>query len=370
MVLWGADMGKSVKTRMTYIDAMKGIAIVLVVFLHSLMNAEKNRDSEYALLMNFLSYLAVPTFFFINGYLYNHKYSLFPIKSIVKKFKTYYIPFVGFSLFFWAFHNVFVYLHLTAEPAYTLKDYAKSFILVFMLHMESKLNGAMWFLRTLLFMVCLYICIDYFFLKIHDRNLRYIILAVVMSIMHIVGKSSICPDAYNLNRVLWDFIFFFFGVVVKEYGIDSMIIKHRTKVFIIGILLFTINCHFFRGGFGVNEHMLDIPGTFCGILAVFALANYRVIFENKLLILFGKASLDIMSLHFLAFKIPSLIYILLRNLGIEKLSDTPVLKGTHGIDFILYVVIGLALCTVEYCLRDNVNKRIKSKRELSRSIYV
>ncbi len=342
------------KSRMSYIDAMKGIAIVLIVFLHSFMNTESNKESEYAVILNFISYMGVPSFFFINGYLYNHKYSLTPFKSLIKKFKAYYVPFVGFSLFFWLFHNVFVLLHLTPEKAYSIKDYIINFVKVFAMHLESGLNGPMWFLRALLIMVCMFIFIDYFAMKISDRNVRYVVLTVVMLIMYAISESRFGTTAYNMNRVLNCFIFFFVGTVVREYELDKIIARHKTIVFIVGLVIFTINCHFFKGGFGVKEHFLDIPGNVCGILAVFALANYKAIYENRAILFLGSASLDIMSLHFLAFKVPTFIYIKMRNLDIERMADVPVLKGTHGADFILYVICGLAICSAEYYIRSRI----------------
>ena len=346
------------KERMPYIDAMKGIAIILVVFLHSFMNTQRNRDSEYAPIMNFLSYIAVPSFFFINGYLYNHKYSLTPLKSMLKKAKAYYIPFVEFSLFFWLFHNVFVLLHFTSESLYSIWDYAKNFAKIFIMHMESDLNGAMWFLRALLFMVCVFICLDFVALKIKNRYMRYVFLTVIILVMYALSETKLGTTKYNINRVLNCSVFFLLGMVIREFELDKIIARHKTLVFIVGMIIFTVNCHFFRGGFGVKEHFLDIPGNMCGILALFALANYKPIYESKAVIYLGKASIDIMSLHFLAFKVPSLILIMLRGLEIERLEDVPVLKGTYGADFMLYAFFGITLCAAEYYLRNKIIKGV------------
>lgn len=355
-------MGTSEKGRMSHVDAMKGISIILIVILHSLCNVERNRDSEYAAVLNIISYTGVPSFFFINGYLYNHKYSLAPIKAVIKKFKAYYVPFVGFSLFFWLFHNLFVLLHLTSEKAYSIKDYIINFVKIFAMHMESELNGPMWFLRALLIMVCAYIFIESFAMNISDRNARYLVIAVVVLVLYALSETKLGTTSYNLNRVMNCMVFFFTGTVIREYGLDKSIAKHKTIVFIAGLAIFIVNCHFFKGGFGVKEHFLDIPGNICGILAVFALANYKAIYENKAVLFFGNASLDVMSLHFLAFKVPSLIYITLRGLELERLEDVPVLKGTHGADFVLYIIFGLALCAAEYYLRSRIMGGIKKYR--------
>ena len=349
----------SKKERMTYIDSMKGVAILLVIFGHSLMNAEKNIDAEFARLLNMVAYVAIPSFFFVNGYLYSHKHSLTPIKTIVKKFKAYYIPFVGFSLFFVIFHNAFVAMHLTKESIYGIKDYIKHFILVFAMHMESELNGPMWFLRVLLIMVCFYVCLDFFVLKIQDRRIRYIVVTFIIALMYTAGRLQIVPGVYNLNKVVLCISYFYLGVLIREFQIDKFIDEHKVPVILVCMIILLIATFTSWGGVGVKMGVMDLPGQLFGTLGVFTICKYKKISECKALHFFGSASLDIMCLHFLAFKPVSYFFIVSRHLDIENLSDLPILKGTHGMDFLLYDVVALSICCVEFFLRTKVLKRIK-----------
>ncbi len=355
-------MGKNEPNRMRYIDAMKGIAILMVMFAHSMMNNSTKVESEYARAMNLLSYMALPCFFFVNGYLYNHKYSLSPVSSIIKKFKAYYIPFVGFSLFFWLFHNVFVKLHLTSEELYSFKDYAVRFVLVFLMHMESGLNGAMWFLRALLLMVCIYILLEYSLRKIEDRNKRYLILFVIIVIMAVTGKVVPIPNYYNIPRIFRDFYMFFLGVLVREYEVDKFIDKHKIPVFLVCGSAITATGFIFFGGLAKETYGLDIPGILCGMIAIFTLSKMSFVENSKFLALCGKASLDIMCLHFLAYKVVSFFIIKKNNLDIERLTEKPVLLDTHGITFLIYVIVGLSLCLIEYILRTRIFSYIREKR--------
>ena len=352
-------MGNNSRGRMTYIDAMKGIAILLVVVTHSLMNADKNIDSNYAAIINFNAFVAVPSFFFINGYLYNHNHSLTPIKSIIKKFKVYYIPFVGFNLFFWLFHNAFVSLHMTTESLYDIKDYIKHFFVIFALHLESELNGPMWFLRVLLIMACMYICIDYLALKIDNKRTRYVVLTIVVILMYIAYSVKIVPTVMNMRKVFSNMIFFYAGVVIREFDLDKLIDKYKSVVFILGMVMLFITSIVSKSAIGQEKHLIDVPGQICGIVGIFALSMVPLVANSKMLQFLGNASLDIMCLHFLAFKLVSFILIMTRHLEIERLSELPVLRGTNGFDFLFYDLVALCICSLEYLLRTKVCNRFK-----------
>ena len=354
-------MGNNSRGRMTYIDAMKGIVILLVVVTHSLMNADKNVDSNYAAIINFNAFVAVPSFFFINGYLYNHKYSLPPIKSIIKKFKVYYIPFVGFNLFFWLFHNAFVSLHMTTESFYDIKDYIKHFFIIFALHLESDLNGPMWFLRVLLIMTCIYIFVDFLALRIKDRRMRYVVLTAVIILMYLAYLAKIVPSALNMKKVFSSIVYFYAGVVIKEFDLDKLIDKHKSVVFILGMVMLFITSIISKSAIGQEKHLIDIPGQICGVVGIFALSMVPLVANRKILQFLGNASLDIMCLHFLAFKLVSFIFIMTRHLDIERLAELPVLRGTNGFDFLFYDLVALALCSIEYLLRTKVCNRFKYK---------
>ena len=57
--------------RIDYIDTAKGIAIFAVVLSHAITNNNATLEITYPVLLNWLSFFNVSTFFFINGFLYN-----------------------------------------------------------------------------------------------------------------------------------------------------------------------------------------------------------------------------------------------------------------------------------------------------------
>lgn len=356
-------MGREAAKRMPYIDAMKGIAIVLVVVMHSLMNAKRNIDSDYAIAINFGAYMAVPSFFFINGYLFNHKYALSPVMSIIKKFKAYYIPFVGFSLLFWMFHNLFVSIRFSSGAIYSFKDYVINFFLIFLMHMESGLCGPIWFLRALLIMVCSYILIEYVvFRLVPNRNVRFLIMFIIVAGMYFAGKARLLPNVYNSNKILVNMSFFFLGVVVREFKVDEIIDRHKILVCVVGIGAILLTSIIYPGAIGVDVGYRDLPGNLLGILGIFALAKLPFVENNKLLSFLGKASLDIMAMHFFVFKVVEFVLIVLTHQSLERLSEGPVLTGTKLPVNLVYVVISLALCSLFYVLRTKIVEWYKNKR--------
>ena len=96
------------KKRIEYLDTAKGIAILAVVISHAITHTNDIFHVTHPILLNWLSFFNVSTFFFINGFLYNENCIESPLKSIIKKFKAYYIPYVSYNLVLLFFQNFFV----------------------------------------------------------------------------------------------------------------------------------------------------------------------------------------------------------------------------------------------------------------------
>jgi fucose 4-O-acetylase-like acetyltransferase len=90
------------KQRLLFIDALKGIAILLVVLGHSfggvdLLSHDKN--NVYITLYNFIYGFHMPLFFFISGYLFNFKKYLNHFNGLAtSRFMSLILPYICFSL--------------------------------------------------------------------------------------------------------------------------------------------------------------------------------------------------------------------------------------------------------------------------------
>ena len=112
------------KDRIGYLDALRGIGIILVVFLH--VEYFSFYDFEYGtFVMNILQVLANPLFFFISGFVSYKEDSLFDarylIKSIYNKIQSLILPTVVIGLFYTCFHldhSILGFWHSPAKYGY------------------------------------------------------------------------------------------------------------------------------------------------------------------------------------------------------------------------------------------------------------
>lgn len=91
-----------------------------------------------------------------------------------------------------------------------------------------------------------------------------------------------------------------------------------------------------------NNIAASAAGGLLGISLVLVIAGFGWFQNNKYLIQIGKCSLEIMALHFLAFKIVSLIIIIIYRLPVTRLSDYPVIE-TGGLWWICYTLVGVCV---------------------------
>ena len=98
-------------SRILYIDAAKAIAMISVVMFHACTNQDPYLAKK-AYLIQFLSAFAMPSFFFINGFLYKNKHIDKPAVEIWRKIKAYYGPFLIYNLVYLSLHNLFAFLHM------------------------------------------------------------------------------------------------------------------------------------------------------------------------------------------------------------------------------------------------------------------
>lgn len=78
----------SQERRLNYLDVSKGIAIILIVIQHAITNQINILEIHNIYLLRFITQFTMPTFFLINGFLFNEKYSVKPISGIFKKGKS------------------------------------------------------------------------------------------------------------------------------------------------------------------------------------------------------------------------------------------------------------------------------------------
>ena len=340
-------------SRILYIDAAKAIAMISVVMFHACTNQDPYLAKK-AYLIQFLSAFAMPSFFFINGFLYKNKHIDKPAVEIWRKIKAYYGPFLIYNLVYLLLHNLFAFLHMVdaqyGNSYYDLETYLKHFLLAITGHREF-FSGALWFLGSILILNIIYIITDYIILKIFHGQYKLTIFAIFTFLIIIAGNSGYVPQTMKLAESCINSLYFFFGITYRELKMNNLF-ENKKKIFIvIGIisnLLITYNKLY--NPFGCNNFVIIIGLNYVNsilvIIALILVAQISCVQNNKMLNAIGKNTMDIMALHFMMFKIVSFAMILYYGLSINRLAEYPVLVEIEGGWWILYTIVGVALPTL------------------------
>lgn len=348
------------RKRIDYIDTAKGIAILAVVLSHAITNSSNALETNHPILLNWLSFFNVSTFFFINGFLYNEKSVESPFIAILKKLKAYYIPYIIYNLFFLIFQNLLVEVHIldSSHSLTSLQSFVFALIEV-LLGKIQPLTGPMWFLRSLIIISVLYILVDSLSTKIFGGKFRYIINGIVAIVILLLPYLGYTPYFFNIPAAFRSFIIYYLGVLYRKYDINALIIKH---LYIIGLVSLVISIiignAIMVGIYGPINPPMDYLSMIVSIIFVISISQFKLISNLNVLKLFGKSSLEIMALHFLAFKPISYLFIKIYNIDISYLAHTPVIKlSMPDIWPVLYTISGMLLPFAFYVIKTKVKGR-------------
>ena len=337
------------RERITYIDVVRGLAIILVCMGHAISNMQDVREIALPHLLRWISQFHMPLFFVISGMLFSDSYAKHPVKASFHKLKAYYIPFVVYNLIFLALHNVFAALQLVNENynggAYNAKQYLYRFLMVITGHRQT-FGGAMWFLGSILIVSLLFIWMFWFVRRFVPAKWQTPVECLGVLFFVAVGVSGYCPTAFKLNVSLYSTVFFYLGYLYKKHKWNEKLIRYKWPIMVVCLLL-SVGIAFVSPVGIVSKYYanfwLFIITAVLGSLLVILLAQTKYLKDNTVLQYIGKKSLDIMSLHFLSFKVVSVVIILYYGMPWERLAEYPVLMGVSGAWWILYTIAGVAV---------------------------
>ena len=314
--------------RNSYIDVLKGIAIILVVLGHCWLTP---KDISW-----FIYRFHMPLFFGISGYLMHDKINIGFKSFFIKKVKQILLPYL---IFYWV-SFIFSRMCLIHKP--NIKEGFKAFVLS-NTWLNSVNNWALWYLP--LFFIAL--LVFYFLCEIKNKKIFVLIILILLIIapkfqllmrlysdkMQIPLAIHVLPAAIACMGV---------GYILKEYGYDGDLNKNImiNSVYcvilgMLGLLLSLKN----------NEQILHFESwtyliaAFCIIQFLIWLTknNYNSVFEYV-----GKNSIYIYGLHrpLLFLFQQRKVDIMLKNMGINGLVAA-LIVSTLIILLIVLVRIGL-----------------------------
>lgn len=257
--------------RVSWLDVLKGIGIILVVIGHVYSN-----ETIYRWLYSF----HMPLFFFAAGWVYKQKPLL---ADISRRIQTIVIPYFTFGTL------ILVYWQLIEKRFRASDMSAASAILGLFSGQYDYLsfNVHLWFLPCFFVTVVVFHALD----KFGGKRAAYLI-SLAMSVIY-----AIAPLPAMVWGIDWMFKFIGFyalGSYAAQGNMDSIIHHQKTELQIIGATLLLIlnfvlaSSHMTTGIMWFITATIGVAGT-----AVAAL----LINENKLLQYFGRISLTILCIH-------------------------------------------------------------------------
>ena len=256
------------KKRLQYVDVIKGIGILFVVFLHLIAPcAFKNT------VLNHLTEIFVVAFFFFSGYFYRPgKRSLG--ENIKNRAKSLMFPFFRFSLFFWLVGSIYL-VATKAEPLVEAFLCLRNFLAgciwnrviqgwfnweYYSLGKRYFFLADFWFLIAMLFASILFFLIADFALRSKARTIIVTIaLFIVTGVLVQFGISL----PYNLQLVPYWTAFMLLGAFAGQQKLaDLPSLSNGTRwglgiaLLVIGIVIAMVKVpspNMFRGSFGENE---------------------------------------------------------------------------------------------------------------------
>ena len=322
------------KKHYTEISVAKGILITLMVIGHA---------GAPSHLVEFLYLVRMPCFFFISGFLFKEKYLTGVKDFIQRKIEGLYIPFVKWSLIFLCLHNLFYKLNIYKLP-YSFEDFALRILKIFTLTGSEQLLGGFWFLKELLYASIIAILSIKLITTLKKRldNKLLVILSVLFVIMAYL--ASIAPFKIPTigSRTLLATAYFIAGYIFKKIDFKT---THTLLAGFAGYAITIITSLFFKAN-------IDVTGfAIFTYFAISVIASISTIYIAKhiqgdcmhIMDYIGKNTLNILTFHFISFKVVSLLVIAICGLPIEKLADFPVISTNDNILWLAYTFAGVAL---------------------------
>ena len=349
----------SANTRNYSVTIAKALGIISVVLLHSGMPI---------CVFNYLIMFVMPLFFFLSGYCFKDKYLGEKKTFLCKRIKGLYWPYAKWGIVFVLLHNFFYSVGIYNDTSefnghvilpYTTIEFWKKIISVVTMHGTERLLGAFWFLRSLF-----YASLFFIFVRSVIKNVW--LGAVVLFVLAFVSSYfNIRVPYLHIGHV--DFFAAYF--IMVGHGVKTLKIKSKTIVqyvnnswplIIVFALIVGVGSVFWPSSVNCKWNtMLPYSITaILGTLMIFAIADKlnrltcnasllcnRIISVIKNLVVYiGEHTLEILTWHFLSFKIVSLIIIYTYRLSWDRLGDFPVMTDyAHQGWWIIYLVVGVAL---------------------------
>ena len=323
----------TIKKRNPGVDIAKAIGIALIVLGHVSGSGE---GSLLIGIRRFVYQFHVPLFFFLSGYCFKHDESWRTF--LLKKIKRLYLPFVVANA---VFLLISLLAHRLAGEEIIAKDVARSCLKIVLGRIARPLGGASWFLITLLKSLIIYKLARDIIYRYFTKN-RLLYLSILSVILGLIGiKWSFL---WSLDKAFLAILFICAGHLAKEKGLLSRFnIQQKVFIAIFGFVIVLV-CSLHNYPDMALHSFGSIPlyfiGAFAGIAATIASSDLLANLPSLSFISdWGRRTLWVLLGHFAAFKIVTIIQIVLLGQPESAIFSHPC-NYVGGLWAALYFVTG------------------------------
>lgn len=330
--------------RKNYLTLVKALGIILMVIGHS---------GCPVFLHRFIYYFRMPLFFACSGYFFGTiKNRLNLLTFIKKRVSGLYMPYVKWSLLFLIAHNLFfelnIYNQLWGYDGIAFEKYdfiqivKRAVLILFTMDKHEPLLGGFWFLKTLFLSSILVSSLEFLRYKL-SFNEFYIWLFIIIGMLVSKNYDINLPIFGNTSIIFMGCFYYIIGNYIKKFphyfyhgGINLIAFITLILVAILGKSI-SMFCQ-------LHDLPVYILLSISGITFSFYFSK-RINKLNPPLLLYiiGEKTYIILALHFLSFKIVTLLYIYMNGLEIEQLSSFPTIDANNSFLWLFYSIVGVIL---------------------------
>lgn len=343
---------KNNEGRNSTIDILKGLGMVCVVLGHCTISKS---------ISNFVNLFHMAIFIIASGYFFNPK-KINSFKRLIlvvkRKIKTLWIPYVVCNGIFLFLNNFFIKVHIYVNVVdnvqvhnyFETRDFIQELVKILFFFGGTELGGATWFLRTLFGVYIMYCVVQFIIQKFFpNEGIENIVQGIVALLFVFIGWKELFP-VHTINQIFSLYCIFWLGINIRK--ITEIVKSKQIKMvdYYAGMLISFTILNILQNKIGtisINGNQYKSPTyllltSILGWIFLFSIAI--VINKCKCLAYairtIGEHSLSVLLLHFLAFKIVTLLQIIIYDYDICALGTFATLKNGVGWSF-LYLVVGI-----------------------------
>ena len=289
---------------------------------------------------DFIYMFHMPLFFFGAGYCFKNKYLTTPKTYVWRRIKGLYFPFVVIGLFFLFLHNIFVKFDMIEGGYYDwLEIFNRSKSIVFSMHKEEELIGGFWFIPQL-FWASL---ISYALLKFFDKRMAFIISFISANLLYYTDINV--PYTTVSWLTFYASAFFLIGNMWSEWNFSNRWYYALISLaVVIAASILMPNGIFVTHGWMIFPYFLVAVSGCIFVMNISKLIADTRTFVTETLMYIGSNTMWILTLHFICFKLVTLLIIKLNTDSIINLRVTPIFQeySING-GWIIYSIAGVLM---------------------------